>query len=290
MIKIRTIFLAVLTIIIVFSCKKDDGQVTPFDAKGQAVKDNDSLVKFLKKHYYDVDNDEVKVLVSGKKALIDDGKLKIQEVTENDINYKLYVYIKNKGTEKQPTVADSVLVNYRGLRIRGSKLGTKFDENNRSWFELTNVVRGWTYGFTNFKSGKNITKPNQKITYEGYGKGVLFIPSGLAYRHIGAGMIAPNQNMMFYVDLLDVNDETDEDGDGVPSMAEDINGDGKPWNDDTDKDGTPNYLDEDDDGDNVLTKYEDANENGNPRDDFSDKNKPNVPDYLNINIRKSIKK
>ena len=56
----------------------------------------------------------------------------------------------------------------------------------------------------------------------------------------------------------------DQDGDGIPSYQEDVEGDGymrilatgvdNP--DDTDKDGIPNFVDVDDDGDNYTTKLE----------------------------------
>jgi hypothetical protein len=47
---------------------------------------------------------------------------------------------------------------------------------------------------------------------------------------------------------------------------------------DTDNDTIPNYLDNDDDGDGVLTFIEDYNGNGNPADD--DTNSNGTPDYL----------
>ncbi len=42
--------------------------------------------------------------------------------------------------------------------------------------------------------------------------------------------------------LIDALD-TDDDGDGISTLDEDVNNDGDPTNDDTDGDGTPNYLD-----------------------------------------------
>lgn len=47
---------------------------------------------------------------------------------------------------------------------------------------------------------------------------------------------------------------------------------------DSDSDGIPNYLDNDDDGDNVLTFLEDYNHDGNPAND--DTNTNGTPDYL----------
>lgn len=51
---------------------------------------------------------------------------------------------------------------------------------------------------------------------------------------------------------------------------------------DTDSDGIPNYLDNDDDGDNVLTFLEDYNRDGNPSND--DTNTNGSPDYLDFAV------
>ncbi|WP_299366188.1 DUF6252 family protein [Winogradskyella sp.] len=69
---------------------------------------------------------------------------------------------------------------------------------------------------------------------------------------------------------LDNLDCGDDDGDGVPNVFEDFNGDGDFTNDDIDGDGVPNYLDNDDDGDGVLTADEAVDMDGNPVDTDSD--------------------
>ena len=68
----------------------------------------------------------------------------------------------------------------------------------------------------------------------------------------------------------------DDDGDGIPNVFEDFDGDGMFDDDDTDFDGIPNYLDPDDDGDGVLTLYEAKDANGNPVDTDGD----GAVDYL----------
>jgi hypothetical protein len=63
---------------------------------------------------------------------------------------------------------------------------------------------------------------------------------------------------------INANDP-DDDGDGISTVDEDVNGDGDPTNDDTDGDGIPNYLDPDDqdgplgdaDGDGLTNEEED---------------------------------
>lgn len=287
MIKFRHLLFVAILSILVYACGNDSNSDANFDHAAQALKDNDSLVKFLKSHYYDTKIDSVKSLVTGKTALFNDTKLKTQEVTENEINYKLYVYVKNEGvsTKGYPTTVDSVFVNYYGQRIVNTdSLSSAFDQNKNKWLTLSSVIRGWSNGFTNFKGGINATK-NGPLTFENAGKGVLFIPSGLAYRNRGVrgGSVKANENLLFYIDLLDIVKDTDTDLDGIASIKEDINGDGDPRNDDTDKDNRPNFIDNDDDGDGVLTINEDANGDGDPSNDFTDPKNPKVPDYLNKN-------
>lgn len=126
---------------------------------------------------------------------------------------------------------------------------------------------------------------------------------------------------------INCNDNVDYDFDGIPTILEDLNGDGNLENDDTDGDGIPNfldndddgdmiltaveyvfassgrnanalrdtdgdgvpdYLDNDDDGDGVLTINEDYNHNGDPTDD--DINNNGIPDYLDQAVALGVKK
>lgn len=296
--KLRHFVLGVFFSFLLYSCGDDsDEKVDNFDHAAQALKDNDSLVKFLKSHYYDVDESLVKPLKDGEQPIFDQtDKLKKQEVIENDVKYILYCYVQNEGVSEKgkPTPVDSIYVKYNGVRIINTdSLTTSFDKREATWFmlgdqlvrrKITGVIKGWVYGFTNFRGGKNITD-NGPINFENGGKGMLFIPSGLGYKNIGSGSILPNENLLFYIDLWDYVKDTDGDSDGVFSMKEDIDKDGNPRNDDTDNDGVPNYIDVDDDGDGILTKDEDKNGDGDPSNDFSDPENPTLPDYLNRNIR-----
>jgi hypothetical protein len=69
---------------------------------------------------------------------------------------------------------------------------------------------------------------------------------------------------------IDALDCGDSDGDGVPNVFEDFDGNGVLDNDDTDLDGIPNYLDNDDDGDGVFTQFEATDAAGNPLDTDGD--------------------
>ena len=297
MIKFRHLFLIGIISLLVYACGSDGGvAVDNFDHSGQALKDNDTLIKFFKNHYYDAVAGVVKPLETGETALFDDPKLNSEIVKETindvEIDYTLYSYVTEQGTSTKdfPTVVDSVLVNYSGRRIiNGETLNDEdFDSNINTWFVLgAGVIRGWTYGITNVKGGTNNTLPNEPLSFTGTGKIILFIPSGLAYRNVGRGTILANESLLFYVELNDIIENTDSDNDGVPNIFEDIDGDGLPWNDDTDENGIVNFADPDDDGDGILTIFEDANNDGDPTNDFSDPDNPTLPDYLNPKIRVS---
>lgn len=133
----------------------------------------------------------------------------------------------------------------------------------QSYLTLTGVIRGWSEIFPKFKTGSYVGNPDGSITYSDFGAGIMFLPSGLAYYSSGTGGIAPYTPLIFSFKLYEVQ-RIDNDGDGIPSYLEDINGDGYirdyddvgNYGDDTDQDGIQDALDVDDDGDNVMTKDE----------------------------------
>ena len=279
--------------ILFYSC--DDNIVsTPvddFDHEAQSLIDKDSLSSFFTKHYYDTSIDSVKALVAGQTPLSEDVNLKLMNVSENEIDYELYYYVNNIGSPSIdkgfPKSVDSIFVKYEGFRINNTDSITPRFEIRETpiWFTLNSVIRGWAYGFTNFKNGDNVTN-NGPITFDNGGNGILFIPSGLAYRNAGTtGLIRSNENLIFYIELYDFIKDTDHDNDGIPSWLEDVDGDGDPRNDDTNGDFFANYLDIDDDGDGVETIDEDANGDGNPANDFIDPNNPTLADYLNPEVK-----
>lgn len=302
--KIKNALVIIIFSVIIYACGDDNFYNNPFDDvdhEALAISDADSLVKFLSNHYYDFSVDSVKAITANETALISDNNLKTLSVTENDIDYKLYVYVAREGDPSPdfdkgyPTKVDSVFVKYSGKTMSGSTFSdTYFDGNTTGlWLNLLSTVRGWSYGFQYFKGGSLKKDPdtggafNGPITFLNGGKGVLFIPSGLGY----PSSVTTNQtsslvdtNLLFYIELLDLVKDTDHDNDNVGTFYEDLDGDGDVSNDDTDENGLPNYLDTDDDGDGVLTKDEDANNDGDPTNDFSDPNNPTLPDYLNPDI------
>ena len=98
MIKFKHLFYTVAITAVLYSCGDDNnnGFVDNFDHEAQALIDNDSLVKFLKSNYYNSDLDSVKVIDDNQVSLFDDSKLVTKEVTESDVDYTLYYYLKSQ--------------------------------------------------------------------------------------------------------------------------------------------------------------------------------------------------
>ncbi len=265
--------LIVITIgTLLFACNKKSDNSSAFDEAQQSIDDDATLVEYLQTHYLNNTDDGIWTITNGETPLMDN--VEVQNITKNDIAYKLYYLKEAEGVGASTTRADSVLVTYTGMLLDS----TVFDSRSQiTWLSLTKVIDGWSYGFTNFKGGTKVVNPDESFYYENYGKGILFIPSGLAYGNIIQAVIPKNSPLVFQITLQDVN-QSDDDNDTVLSKDEDIDHDGNVKNDDTDGDGIANYLDVDDDNDGVLTKNEDANGDGNPMNDDTDQD--GIPNYL----------
>ncbi|MEM9822377.1 MAG: FKBP-type peptidyl-prolyl cis-trans isomerase [Bacteroidota bacterium] len=103
------------------------------------------------------------------------------EVTSSGLNY----IIENEGTgTTNPTLADTVTVNYRGTLLNGDV----FDQNPNATFLLTGVIPGWQEGIPLFRKG---------------GSGKLLIPPSLGYGNFRVGPIPPNSVLVFDIELID---------------------------------------------------------------------------------------
>ncbi len=278
---------ALLLSIIIYSCGSDDtNDITPFDHKAQALKDSDTLVAFFKNHYFNTNTKKIESLAANATPLSEDTNLDTIKVNLNDIDYNLYYYKFQEGTTVNPKFVDSVLVKYDLRGISNSKTITDSYQVNTGWFDLLGTIPAWKEAIVKFKGGEKNTLPNGPLSYHNTGQGVLFIPSGLAYKDAGRANIPSNAILLYYIDLWD-SKHIDHDGDSILTIHEMDStkvGD-EALNIDTDGDGVKNFADNDDDNDFIPTRYEDKNKNGDPTDDKSDANKPDVPDYLNRDIR-----
>ena len=257
------------------TCSDDDDPKDNHDPVAQALIDDEILVNFLQSHYIN-DDKRVDTIMNGEIPLMD--YVEIEDVTSNDIKYKLYIYTNFEGVGLNPTRNDSVLLGYEGFTIDSVRFDkSSVEASGWPWLQLPKTIEGWQYGIPYFKEGNKVIHPDESFSYQNAGKGVIFIPSGLAYGNFAQGLIPKNGVLYFYVELGAVK-IVDTDSDTVADYLEDINDNNDVTDDDTDGDGIPNYLDRDDDGDEKLTIDEDANGDGDPTNDDTDGD--GIPDYL----------
>jgi len=150
--------------------------------------------------------------------------------------------------------------------------------------EETGIIRGLQQALIEFKGAAEIIEnPDGTVSFEDYGIGAVFIPSGLGYFQFPpSGIIGAYEQLIFSFELF-ATEIADHDGDGIPSYMEDLNGNQNLLDDDTDGDGLPNYLDDDDDGDERLTRDEIIIHPDGTL-EFPDRNGNGIPDYLDPTI------
>ena len=279
-----------LILLIILSCKKDSGPEPIRNIQEQTLVDDEALVRYLQTHFYNYedfesDSDNYKIEISldtineensDKTSLWDQVQTKTVVLNDregNEIANKLYFIEVKRGIGDSPTSIDSTFVTYRGSLLNGNV----FDYRQLpTWFDLASVVRGFREFLPELSAGDHTLNNDGTYDLDYYGQGVFFIPSPLGYYSQNLSTIPNYSPLIFSVALHKVN-PADHDKDGILSRDEDPDGDGNPYNDDTDKDNIPNYQDADDDGDGINTRVEfDRDGDGIPDDDDND----GTPDYL----------
>ena len=299
--KFKYYFILLLAGIAIVSCNKsdDDDVVTvPLrDYKEQYKADNDSIVNYLKTNYIesvtaDFDVKISKIPVGGAQISIWDQKeypLQTRKVYSNDVTYEVYFLTLRQGTGSAPMNTDRIVASYTGNFLNGKVFDSSY--GNAETFNLFayspegSVIEGWSEIFPQFKTGTSKTDvATGVISYDNYGAGVMFLPSGLGYYAGTVGSDGPAYScLVFSFKLFDLQRMDNEYsissstggivilGDGVPDYLEDVNGDGYVYDfrnttkypkpptdliDDTDGDGIADFVDFDDDGDGFTTRFE----------------------------------
>jgi FKBP-type peptidyl-prolyl cis-trans isomerase FkpA len=293
----------VLCSLVTSCCGDDNPTVTPpRDFATQYATDIDAIDDYIDTHFMTVnptnfDVSFTKIPTGGTQQSIRNQtsyQLKDTLIKEDGIEYKVYFIKFREGDAvngRRPTQVDSVHVSYKGLRLTDDQFDSA---ESPVWFGLQDVITGWTHIIPNFKTGTYTTSPGPNpITFNNFGAGVMFLPSGLAYYNNAAGAIPEYSPIIFSFKLYELR-YRDHDRDGILSKDErkldptilaslrwrenpignDYNGDGiidrssKLYDSngdgiadstelyDTDGDGSPNMVDIDDDGDGYLTKIE----------------------------------
>ena len=287
--------LLISTILFIASCSNDDNNVnTTIDLEpvlDQYILENDSIVTYMKTHFYNYEdfqnlasNSSVDLVIdtisgdnSNKVSIFDQiTTFTVDIVDENDeiVPHNMYYIINREGNGQNPSVADSVFVSYKGFRPYSDDV---FDSKPFPvWLDNVFNIRGFKE-FTSFlKRGDVIINNDGTYDFENFGIGFVIMPSKLGYYDNSTSKIPAYSPLIFQVNLHTLN-VTDHDLDTINSIEEDLNGDNDLFNDDTDEDGIPNFQDIDDDNDGILTKDE-YDQNGDNIPDDSDND--GIPDYL----------
>lgn len=285
----KKLFFLVPVFLLFLQCKKEDTSPTYTirDYSEQVIVDQDLLESYLKTHTYNYEdfNNESDVNIkldtmsnnnSSRLTLFEQAKIKTVDVTNSEgqvTSHNLYYIIAREGSNENPSVADSVYVSYDGTLIDGNT----FDNRKFPiWIDLANSLQGFREGVSELRTGKFTENSNGTIDYSSFGVGLFFIPSGIGYfENISSGI--PEYSPLIFAVKLMTHTDTDHDNDGILSIFEDIDGDNKPFGDDTDGDNLWNMYDVDDDGDGILTVNELDKNNDSIIDDT---NNDGIPDYL----------
>ncbi len=306
-----------LLLAFLFSCGDDDNSVPPPRLLGdQVLDDHETLREWLSSHFYNYEEfqnppsgfdfrivvdsiagdniDKIPLIeqVDSATVLISSTQFNLPG-NEEDIPHTYYYLIAREGVGSSPTVADSVFVRYEGSLLDGQV----FDGSTSTpiWFDASRIqaplqgFRGFAEAMAQFRSGGSpIVNPDGSFSVENYGIGMVLLPSGLAGFNNPSGIIPPYTPLRFDIDLFTFR-QTDHDGDGIPSMMEDTNGNGYLYDDNTDLESEQairtlqivDFLDGDDDGDGVLTRDEiNLDADGNLILPFPDTDGDGTPDYL----------
>ena len=316
--KLKYAYLLIAGLIILSSCKKDDdpiGEVVPPRLLSEVVIEDDAeIIEFLKTHFYNKDEfetppegfdfrirfDTIAGDNSGKQSLFASSNLitDVISVTSSDfgrddgevIDVKLYTLVVRQGVEAgKPTIGDFSILRYEGSLIDGTLFDASSNQPVR--FNLSSVVRGFGNGMKNLQTGMGpVENADGTVSYEGYGVGAIFIPSGLGYFNNSPNTLIPAYSpIIFKVDAFAYEPDSDFDGDGIPSILEDLNNNGNLLDDNTDDESESfgvylaNFNDTDDDNDGILTIDEiNLNEDGSFL-SFRDTDGDGIYDHLDDN-------
>ncbi|AWG21962.1 hypothetical protein FFWV33_10740 [Flavobacterium faecale] len=251
--KFKFYFILSLTTVLLFSCSKNDNNITitPLrDYQEQFTAENVMIEEYLKTNYITItqapgdqtDQDVVFAKITAGQPSIYSylnsttfPKLLTRPVQLHGITYKMYYLVLREGTGQSPTNVDNVLVSYKGQYLSETTasdlttLTTTFFEEVKfpqSMFNLfTDIVRGRAEILPKFKTGTSSEGVNGAVVHNNFGAGIMFIPSGLAYYNSGSSTIPGYAPLIFSFKLYALQ-RLDHDGDGILSVDEDINGDG----------------------------------------------------------------
>jgi FKBP-type peptidyl-prolyl cis-trans isomerase len=107
------------------------------------------------------------------------------KTTASGLQYKILT----TGTGAKPKATDTVVTNYRGMKIDGTEFDSSYKRNEPAEFPVNQVIPGWTEALQMMPVGS---------------KWELVIPASLAYGDQAPPEIGPNSVLHFEVELLGI--------------------------------------------------------------------------------------
>jgi len=272
----------ILMVLSILSCKSsDDGLevIPPRDRSEEAIVSAAEIETFLTTHFYNYEEfenppadfdfmikyDTIADDNSGKIPLIEQVTSKnVKDRIDESVTYKLYYLNVAQGEGESPNFPDVTSVTYEGIYLNNETKNLDGDVINRSEvfdgsvvpvrFDLTEIaVFGFIDVLTEFNAASgSVINSDGTVTFENYGIGAAFIPSGLAY-YVSPPTGIPIYSQLIFNFQLMSTELGDQDLDKIPSIYENLDGDNSVFDDNTDGDTLPNFADNDDDGDGRLT-------------------------------------
>jgi len=126
---------------------------------------------------------------AGAAFLTENGKRDGVSTTESGLQYEVL----QAGNDRSPGAEDRVRVHYTGELINGEVFDSSRERGDPVTFGLNQVIPGWTEGLQLMSEGARFK---------------LYIPSDLAYGPGGNQKIGPNETLIFDVELLEINPES----------------------------------------------------------------------------------
>ena len=161
----KKLLLFAMILLAATACKKDDTEDNDFDPIEQAKIDDKIIQEYLKTQPDSIQDNVIKD-ASG-----------------------LYYVILKEGNGKHPDRYSQVSIYYKGILM---ETGEVFEDHsdNVARYNLSQLIAGWQIGVPKLSK---------------LGKGLFYIPSGLAYGPDGAGngKIPPNSVLIFEIYLAD---------------------------------------------------------------------------------------
>jgi len=131
--------------------------------------------------------------IEASEFLVQNAKKENVVTLEDSLQYEII----EAGTGATPTQDDMVRVHYHGTFIDGTVFDSSVDRGEPVQFPIRGVIPGWTRVLQMMKVG---------------GKWKAYIPPELGYGPRGSASIPPNSLLIFEIELLDIVDNNDTQG------------------------------------------------------------------------------